>query len=117
MLFLYTNVMNYVRMNNRNLVVGGITIMAKVSGKNSWALLLLILAGVVLGGFIGYLAKDVSILSWLNYGQEFGIGGAGSEGIIRLNLGVMIISFGLTIKITIAGIIGVILAIIIYRRL
>lgn len=91
--------------------------MAKVSGKNSWALLLLILAGVVLGGFIGYLAQDVTVLSWLNYGQEFGIGGTDSAGIIRLNLGVMVISFGLTIKITIAGIIGVILAIIIYRKL
>lgn len=84
-------------------------------GKNSWALLLLILAGVVLGGFIGYLAQDVAFLSWLNYGQEFGIGD--SSNIVRLNLGVMIISFGLSIKITIAGIIGVILAIIIYRKL
>ncbi len=91
--------------------------MAKVGGKNSWALLLLILAGVVLGGFIGYLAQDVSFLSWLNYGQEFGIGGTGSAGIIRLNLGIMVIRFGLSIKITIAGIIGVILAIIIYRKL
>ena len=41
--------------------------------KNSLVLLLLMLAGVVLGGFIGYLAKDVSWLSWLNYGQTFGI--------------------------------------------
>ncbi|WFR54760.1 DUF4321 domain-containing protein [Anaerocolumna sp. AGMB13025] len=91
--------------------------MARVSGKNSWALFLLILAGVVVGGFIGYLAKDVSALTWLNYGQEFGIGGTNNSGIIRLNLGIMIISFGLSIKITIAGIIGVILAIIIYRKL
>jgi len=86
-------------------------------GKNSWALLLLILAGVVLGGFICYLAQDVSFLSWLNYGQEFGIGDSTNKGIVRLNLGIMIISFGLSIKITIAGIIGVILAIIIYRKL
>ncbi len=91
--------------------------MAKVGGKNSWALLLLVLAGVVLGGFIGYLTQDISGLSWLNYGQEFGIGGSNGAGVIRLNLGIMIINFGLTIKITIAGIIGVILAIIIYRKL
>lgn len=90
--------------------------MARLGGKNSWALLLLILAGIVLGGFLGYLTRDISALSWLNYGQEFGIGGAGGSGIIRLNLGVMEISFGLTIKITIAGIIGVILAILIYRK-
>lgn len=91
--------------------------MSKMGNKNSWALLLLILAGVVLGGFIGYLAQDVTFLTWLNFGQEFGIGGANNTDIVRLNLGIMVISFGLTIKITIAGIIGVILAIIIYRRL
>jgi hypothetical protein len=93
--------------------------MARVgtTNKNSWALFLLILAGVVLGGFIGFFAQDVPFLSWLNYGQEFGIGGADKSGLVRLNLGIMVISFGLTIKITIAGIIGVILAIIIYRRI
>ena len=117
MLFLYTNVMNYVRMDNRNLVFGGNIVMARVSGKNSWALLLLILAGIVLGGFIGYLAKDVSGLSWLNYGQNFSLGDTNGAGIIRLNLGVMVISFGLSIKITIASIVGVVLAIIIYRKL
>lgn len=91
--------------------------MGYTSGKNSWALLLLILAGVVLGGFLGFLTKDISFLSWLNYGQEFGIGGTNQSEIIRLNLGIMVISFGLSIKITIAGIIGVILAIIIYRKI
>ncbi len=91
--------------------------MSKTGNKNSWALFLLILAGVVLGGFIGFLAQDVSFLSWLNFGQEFGIGGKNNADIIRLDLGIMVISFGLKIKITIAGIIGVILAIIIYRKL
>jgi hypothetical protein len=91
--------------------------MTKGYGKNSWSLLLLVLAGVVLGGFIGYLAQDVPYLSWLNYGQKFGIGDSDNSGIVRLNLGVMVISFGLTIKITIAGIIGMVLAILIYRKL
>ena len=44
--------------------------MSREMGKNSWALLLLMLAGIVVGGFLGYLARDVSWLSWLNYGQE-----------------------------------------------
>lgn len=91
--------------------------MARAYGKNSWALFLLILAGIVLGGFIGYLTKDVSFLSWLNYGQDFGIGNANGTGNIRLDIGVIIINFGLRIKITIASIIGLLLAVFIYKRL
>ena len=90
--------------------------MAREIGKNSWALLLLILAGIVIGGFLGYLARDISWLSWLNYGQEFGIGSS-ANGYFTLNLGVMVITFGLSIKITIASIIGVMISILIYRRL
>ncbi|MCI7321933.1 MAG: DUF4321 domain-containing protein [Lachnospiraceae bacterium] len=82
------------------------------AGKNSWALLLMILAGVVLGGFIGQLASKVSFLSWLNYGQTFGL----SQPLV-LDLGILVLTFALTIKITIAGILGIVLAIIIYRFL
>ena len=82
--------------------------MKGAGSKNAWALFLLLLAGVVLGG----LAKGVPALSWLGYGQSFGI-----DDPIVLNLGVMVITFGLSIKITMASIIGVILSIIIYRFL
>ncbi|MGN0415891.1 MAG: DUF4321 domain-containing protein [Agathobacter sp.] len=82
------------------------------AGKNGWALLLMILAGVVLGGFIGQLASKVSFLSWLNYGQTFGL----SQPLV-LDLGILVLTFALTLKITIAGILGIILAIIIYRFL
>lgn len=85
--------------------------------KNGWALFLLILAGIVLGGFIGYLAKDVSYLSWLNYGQEFGIGNSNGIGLVKLNLGVLTITFGLTIKISIASILGVFISILVYRKM
>ena len=86
--------------------------MKGTGSKNSWALFLMILAGIVLGRFIGMMAEGVSALSWLGYGQSFGL-----EGPITLNLGILVITFGLTIKITIASIIGVIIAILIYRFL
>lgn len=86
--------------------------MKGAGGKNTWALFLLVLAGIVLGGFIGMLTQNVPALSWLNYGQTFGL----DEPIV-LNLGLLVITFGLTIKITISSIIGVVLAIIIYRFL
>lgn len=81
-----------------------------ISGKNNWALFLLILTGIVLGGFIGNLAAGVSWLSWLGYGQTFGLTSP-----LILDLGILVLTFGLTIKITIASIIGVLLAILIYR--
>ena len=86
--------------------------MAFTKSKNNWALFLLLLAGIVLGGFIAELTKSVSALSWLGFGSEFGL-----EQPVILNLGVIVITFALQIKITIASIIGVVLAIIIYKFL
>lgn len=86
--------------------------MKGTGSKNAWALFLLILTGIVLGGFIGMLSDKVPALSWLGYGQSFGL----DEPVV-LNLGLLVITFGLTIKITIASIIGVIISIIIYRFL
>ena len=69
--------------------------MAKgAAAKNYWTLLLLVLAGIVLGGFIGELTSNISFLSWLNYGQSFGL----SDPLV-LNLGILVLTFGLKIKI------------------
>ena len=81
-----------------------------IAGKNNWALFLLLLSGIMLGGFIGNLTAGIPGLGWLNYGQSFGIASP-----IVLDLGILVITFGLTIKITIASIVGVLIAIIIYR--
>lgn len=81
-----------------------------IGGKNNWALFLLLLAGIMLGGFIGNLTAGIPGLSWLNYGQSFGLTSP-----VVLDLGIMVLTFALTIRITIASILGVLLAIIIYR--
>ena len=47
--------------------------MKGTGSKNAWALFLLLLAGIVLGGFIGMLAEGIPALSWLAYGQSFGL--------------------------------------------
>ena len=48
--------------------------MKGAGSKNAWALFLLLLAGVVLGGFIGELAKGVpallSLLTYRGYGNR-----------------------------------------------
>ena len=73
--------------------------------------ILFILAGLVIGGLIGDVAANVDWLKWLAYGEEFGL----AEPII-LNLNVMTITLGFMIKINIASIIGVIIALVIYRK-
>lgn len=86
--------------------------MKSAKGKNSWALFLLMLAGIVLGGFIGTLTADMPGFAWLNYGQSFGF-----DNPIVLNLGILVITFALNINITIASIIGLVISAIIYRFL
>ena len=86
--------------------------MARKSSQNIWVLVLLMLAGVVLGGFIGNALSDVSSLRWLSYGNSFGLSSP-----LVLDLGVLTLQFGLTIRFTIAGIIGIILAFFIYRKM
>lgn len=80
--------------------------------KSFWVLLLLILAGIVLGGFIGSLTESIPALAWLNFGETFGLNTP-----MVLNLGILVITFGMTIKITMASIFGVGIALLIYRYL
>ena len=79
--------------------------------KNIWILLVFLLAGLVIGGLLGKLASSVSWLWWLSYEQQFGL-----ETPIVLDLSVLKLTFGLMFKINIASIIGMVLAIFIYKR-
>ncbi|MBO5241260.1 MAG: DUF4321 domain-containing protein [Lachnospiraceae bacterium] len=79
-----------------------------MKGKNNWACFLMILAGIVIGGFVGSLFPN----SFLNYGQSFGLSSP-----VVLDLGILVLTFGLTIKITVASILGIVIGIIIYRFL
>ena len=80
--------------------------------KNIWILLVFLLAGLVIGGLLGKLASSVSWLCWLSYEQEFGINAP-----IVLDLSVLKLTFGLMFKINIASIIGMVLAIFIYKKI
>lgn len=84
--------------------------MARGAGKNNWALFLLVLAGIVIGSFIAQATSGISALSWLNYGQSFGLTQP-----FKLDLGILILTFGLSVKITIGSIVGIIIAVIIYH--
>lgn len=79
--------------------------------KSIWLLLVFILSGLVIGGLLGELSKNVDWLWWLSYGDEFGLTSP-----LTLDLNVLKIQFGLTVKISISSIIGMAIAIFIYRR-
>ncbi len=91
--------------------------MARTSGKNKWALFLLILAGIVLGSFLGSMTKNINFLTWLNYGFDFAIGKPDGSGIISVSLGDIAIQFGLRIRISIGSFLGIIAAVFAYRKL
>ena len=84
--------------------------MARGAGKNNWALFLLVLAGIVIGSFIAQATAGNSALSWLNYGKNFGFTTP-----FVLDLGILVLTFGLKIKITIGSILGILIATIIYH--
>ena len=72
----------------------------------NWVLIVLVLIGFVIGRFIGTYFDG----TFLNYGQNFGLSSP-----VELNLGFIILTFGLEFNITIASVIGVIIAFVVYR--
>jgi len=74
--------------------------------KFNWVFVILVLVGFVIGRFIGTYFEG----SFLNYGQTFGLSSP-----IVLDLGFIILTFGLQIKITIASVLGVILSLVVYK--
>ena len=80
--------------------------------KNIWILLIFILSGLVIGGLLGDLASRVDWLWWLGFGQSFGL-----ESPLVLDLSILKITFALMVKINIASIIGIGIALFVYRKI
>lgn len=81
------------------------------SGK-TWLFWILLFSGIILGGLLGELAKEVPFLSWLGYGQTFGI----TEPLL-VDIGIVNLSFGIIFKLNVASIIGILLAVFAYRKI
>ena len=79
--------------------------------KNIWILLVFLLSGLVLGGLLGELASKIDFLWWLSYGENFGLTTP-----IELDLNIITITFGLWFKMDVASIIGMAIAIFVYRK-
>lgn len=81
------------------------------SGR-TWLFWILLFSGIILGGLLGELATQVSFLSWLGYGQTFGL----TEPLL-LDIGVVNLSFGIVFNLNVASIIGILLAVFAYRKI
>ena len=79
--------------------------------KNGWALFLMLLSGLVIGGFIGHYLADIPFTGWLAYGHDFGI----SEP-VGVELGIIKLQFGLLLRVNVAGVIGLLLGLLLYKR-
>lgn len=80
--------------------------------KSIWILLIFICSGLVIGGLIGEMAAQVDWLNWLSYGQKFGL-----KDPLVLELNVISITFGLMLDINIASIIGLAIALFLYKKI
>ena len=74
------------------------------------AILIILIVGVVFGGIITYLTRDIAALHWLNIGYEFGL----KEPLV-LDLYILKLTFGLTANINVAVIFGMLLSALFYR--
>ncbi|MBQ3860495.1 MAG: DUF4321 domain-containing protein [Clostridia bacterium] len=77
-----------------------------------WLNLFLILVGVVIGSLVADMTVGISWLKWLSYGLEFG-----TEAPLILNLNLLHLTFGITVRITVSMVIFIVLSLLIGRSI
>ncbi len=72
---------------------------------------LMLFSGIVVGTLVGSVTKGIDFLSWLSYGINFGF-----REPVQLDLGVLNLTFGVNINLTISCVIFIILAMFIAKK-
>ena len=72
----------------------------------------LVLIGIVLGSFVSSICRGISFLSWLVFGVDFGL-----ESPMVLDLGILRLTFGISVDLTLATVIFIILSLLIGRAI
>jgi len=75
-------------------------------------LIFFLLAAIIIGALVGELIKNVSFLSWLSFGGNFGFGNEGP----LLSFDIFTFWFGFYMKINVLQIILITVALFIYRK-
>ena len=82
--------------------------------KHNLILIILLLAGVVVGSLLANVTAGVPFLGWLSYGGRVGIS---TQEPMLLDLAVLQVAFGFQLQINVAQIICIIAAICMYKGL
>ncbi len=82
-----------------------------MSDKRYWVFLIFLFSGIIIGGLLGELASKVSFLSWLAYGKSFGL----TDPLV-LDINILKISFGFLVELNVASIIGILIAMLLYKK-
>ncbi len=80
--------------------------------KKNLLLLLFVVGGIVIGSLVASACQNVSFLSWLGFSQSFGVSPSAP---FVMDLHVFSLAFGLTINITVAHVICLVLSIFAYK--
>ena len=83
-----------------------------MSDKKFWIFLIFLFSGIIIGGLLGEFAASVSWLSWLSYGNSFGL----TQPFV-LDIAILQLTFSIMIHLNVASIIGIIISILIYRKI
>ena len=77
-----------------------------------WLNLFLVMVGVVIGSMAADMTVGIPWLKWLSYGLEFG-----TDSPLILNLNLLRLTFGITVKITVSMILFIALSLLIGRQI
>ncbi len=85
----------------------------RLNAKNMFLFWLMVLAGLILGGLLGEVAAKVPTLAFLNYGKSIGLS---PDAPLVLDLSVVRLVLGMELKMTVGAILGLIISIILYKK-
>lgn len=86
----------------------------KSGTRNIFLLVVLLIAGILVGGLIAAAAQHVTYLSWLAYSKTFGLS-VGKPA--QIDFSVLKLAFGIELTINVAQIICMAVAALLYRKL
>ncbi len=82
--------------------------------KRLWILILLIAFGMLIGNVVADMSRGSRYFYWLAYGRSFGVS---TDSPFVLDLGMLTLKLGLMVHLTISSIVGIIAALMVYRRI